>query len=199
MASRTRHATRRVNTRVLPEPAPARMHNGAASDTTASRWAGLRPCSTPGSACGRVSGRASGRASAAMWMNVLRGYDSEVDGAGPAARDAERPRVAFGPEPSVLLGAAPQGRCLRHRRLSAPGAHGGGPERPSPVAGRPTSDLGAHAARSDACTARGGGLRPTPPGGTDAVALGVDRMIGSRGREVKRFLGLPVTPPRYPR
>src|SRR5207244_11461013 len=86
-----------------------------------------------------------------------------------------------------------------HRCLSAAGPHGGGPQRPSPVPGLPAPDLGAHAARSYARPARGGDLRPTSPGGTDAVAFGVERIFSPRGRVVKWFLGLPVTPPRYPR
>src|SRR4051812_23928655 len=37
---------RRVNTRVLPDPAPARMTSGAASDVTAWRCASFRPSSS---------------------------------------------------------------------------------------------------------------------------------------------------------
>ena len=46
----TRWAIRRVSTRVLPEPAPARMHSGAAVEVTAAAWGAVRPsskCSTP--------------------------------------------------------------------------------------------------------------------------------------------------------
>ena len=42
--SSTRLATRRVRTVVLPEPAPATTHRGAAVDVTARRCAAVRPC-----------------------------------------------------------------------------------------------------------------------------------------------------------
>ena len=41
--SATRQAMRRVSTRVLPDPAPARMHSGWPGVVTASSWAALSP------------------------------------------------------------------------------------------------------------------------------------------------------------
>src|SRR6476619_2608169 len=92
-------------------------------------------------------------------------------------RDAERPRVAFGPKPSVLLGAAPEGRCLLHTGAFRRPAHTAvalSARARSPVSRLPTS--APNASRSDARAPRGGGLRPTSPGGANAVALGVERM-----------------------
>ena len=43
----TRQAMRRVSTRVFPEPAPARMQSGLASEVTACCCAGFNPCSSP--------------------------------------------------------------------------------------------------------------------------------------------------------
>src|SRR5688572_4341492 len=59
---------RRVTTRVLPDPAPARMHSGAASLSTARRWAGFRPSSR----CSYTH------------RTLKRGCDSPVDGGWPA-------------------------------------------------------------------------------------------------------------------
>src|SRR4051812_7614681 len=42
---RSRYAIRWVSTRVLPEPAPARMSSGPSPCVTASRWGGVRPSS----------------------------------------------------------------------------------------------------------------------------------------------------------
>src|SRR5688572_16419880 len=42
----SRYATRRVMTRVLPEPAPARTRSGPSPCCTASRWAGFSPASS---------------------------------------------------------------------------------------------------------------------------------------------------------
>jgi len=55
---------------------------------------------------------------------------------------AERPRVAFGPEPSVLLGAAPEDRCLLRTgafRLPARTAVALSARARSPVSRLPTS------------------------------------------------------------
>src|SRR5690606_24285546 len=41
-----RRAMRRVSTRVLPDPAPARIRNGTAGAVTARAWASSRPCTS---------------------------------------------------------------------------------------------------------------------------------------------------------
>src|SRR4051812_249847 len=72
---------RRVRTRVLPEPAPARMHRGLASVVTARAWAGLRPWSNR---------------SASIHSTVTTGCDKNADGrAVEMQQHAERPQVAI--------------------------------------------------------------------------------------------------------
>ncbi len=118
--SRTRYAMRRVSTRVLPEPAGARIASGVCGSTTAARWCGSRParsasmpveCVTrrtvPGG-CDRIR---------ASWREHGR----------RRARDAGRPRVVFaasqlrsprGPSLGHLLPARrPRGRRTELRRL----------------------------------------------------------------------------------
>src|SRR4051812_4324527 len=74
---------RRVRTRVLPEPAPARMRRGAASVVTASRWPGFSPSS---------SARAAPSIITAI---VQRGCDSDRErDAGPFAVPRREPAYA---------------------------------------------------------------------------------------------------------
>src|SRR5439155_11446965 len=70
----TRYAMRRVSTRVLPDPAPARIASGAASVVTARRCDGFSPPSS----------------SSRTVPNIERRYDKNADGSrGPPAAGGE--------------------------------------------------------------------------------------------------------------
>ena len=121
----SRCATRRVSTRVLPAPGPAMMQRGAPALVTAARCASSRSASRSiGVTLGRGWGTARDRSSLSP---------GPVENAGEASahrrkpgQNAVRPRVAFGPKPSALLGAAPRSTPRRFprtlRRSGAPGA-----------------------------------------------------------------------------
>ena len=57
----TRHAIRRVSTRVLPEPAPATTTSGAASEVIAARWRSSHPSRMPSRVSGLTPGKVANR------------------------------------------------------------------------------------------------------------------------------------------
>ena len=110
MLSRDCQAMRRVSTRVLPEPAPARIASGAARLVTASRCVASRPrsrSSPPGARYWRGTtlngdpnaaraGRKSGRprvVSAALQLGSPRGHSRKPFGFRPRADRPRRPKT----------------------------------------------------------------------------------------------------------
>ena len=128
-----RYATRRVSTRVLPAPGPATMQSGAPALVTAAR------CSASRSSSSRPRGRVVGHGGhlregvvhcrrpsftipKGLWKTPREG--KRHVGREPG-QNAVRPRVAFRPKPSVLLGAAPRSTSRRFlRTLQRSGASG---------------------------------------------------------------------------
>jgi len=123
------HAIRRVSTRVLPEPAPARMASGAARLVTASRWVGSRPRSSslasvtralydPGVTPTRWRGRTrNGSRPRVVSAAALAGCSSDLLGARSAgARTAPSPgrpgrRTGRRRRRTCLTGVVPFGAC----------------------------------------------------------------------------------------
>src|SRR6185436_19225736 len=103
----------RVRTRVLPEPAPARMHRGADSVTTASRWAALRPARS-----------SSAEAEGTMRSTVPTGCDRNADGRRPRRRQRRRRPYAahddsVAPNDSCAEGVVIRPQTARITKVSA--------------------------------------------------------------------------------
>ena len=81
MPSATRRATRRVMTRVLPEPGPAITRSGPSTCDTAARWSSVRPSrSSSGSRTGAAAGKSASCRGSGSGNSTLTGLHATQDG-----------------------------------------------------------------------------------------------------------------------